>query len=134
MSTDSSRQHFETFLEDMIAGRYDEARGRLAEDVVWHLPPFAKTPPFVGQEAVMKFMRDTPAALYQPGTMRLELDAVTFDEPFASCLGTLRATTRHGARYENRYVFFARMRDGLLSEVWELLDSAAFLEQTRPPA
>lgn len=133
MSTAAIRQQFETFLKDMIGGRYDEAGARLAADVVWHLPPFAKVPPFEGYDAVMKFMREAPASLYQPGSMSIEMQAVTYDEPYASCLATLRATTRHGRPYENRYVFFARVREGLLAEVWEMLDSAVFQEQTRRP-
>jgi ketosteroid isomerase-like protein len=133
MSTVSSRQQFEAFLEDMIAGRYDDVSGLLAPDVVWHLPPFVGIPPFEGHEAVMKFMRETPAAIYQPGSMRIEIHAATFDPPHASCLSTLRATTRHGQPYENQYMFFARLRDGLLEEVWELLDTAVFERLTRPP-
>ena len=134
MSTVSSRQQFETFLEDMIAGRYDDVSPLLTRDVVWHLPPFAGIAPFEGHEAVMKFMRDTPAAIYQPGSMSIEIHAATYDEPHASCLATMRATTRHGQPYENRYMFFARLREGLLEEVWELLDTAVFQQQTRPPA
>jgi ketosteroid isomerase-like protein len=134
MSTDSPRQQFESFLDEMIEGRHDDAARRLAPDVLWHLPPFAKQAPFDGREAVRGFMRDAQAAFYQPGTLSIEKHAVTWDEPFASCLATLRATTRHGGPYENRYVFFARLENGLLAEVWEMMDSLRFVEQTRAPS
>ena len=134
MPVDSPRQQFESFLDEMIGGRHEAAAERLAPDVVWHLPPFANQEPFDGREAVLRFMREAPAAFYAPGTLRIEKHAVTFESPFASCLATLRATTRHGAPYENRYVFFARLEDGLLAEVWEMMDTARFQEQTRAPA
>lgn len=133
MSGDSGRQQFDAFLDEMIGGRHDEAGARLASDVVWHLPPFAKLPPLVGHEAVMDFMRKAPAAFYRPETMRLEKHALTWDDPFASCLATLRATTRHGRPYENRYVFFARLHHGRLAEVWEMMDTAVFQALTRAP-
>ena len=33
----------------------------------------------------------------------------------------------------NRYAFFARLRRGLLCEVWELLDTASLQAQLRAP-
>jgi len=117
----------------MIGGDHDAAAQRLAPDVVWHLPPFADPGVFRGREAVLAFMRNAPAAFYEDGTLRIEKHAVTWEEPFASCLATLRATTKHGQPYENRYVFFARLADGLLAEVWEMMDTVRFQEQTRAP-
>lgn len=127
------RAIFEGFLFDMIAGRYEEIAPKLAVDVVWHLPPFAKQPPMEGREAVLRFLQEAAAAFYQEGSMRLEPVAFTAEDGFASCLATLRATTRHGRPYENRYGFFTRLHEGLLIEVWEILDSVVLLEQTRNP-
>ena len=127
------REIFERFLVDMIAGRYDEIASKLAPEVVWHLPPFARQPPMEGREAVLRFLREASAAFYQEGSMRLEPIAFMAEDGFASCLATLHATTRHGQPYENRYGFFARLHEGLLVEVWEVLDSVLLLEQTRKP-
>ena len=66
------REIFERFLVDMIAGRYDEIASKLAPEVVWHLPPFARQPPMEGREAVLRFLREASAAFYQEGSMRLE--------------------------------------------------------------
>ena len=134
MSTDSPRQQFESFLDEMIGGDYEAAARRLAPDVVWHLPPFASPGVFEGIDAVKGFMRDAQAAFYEPGTLRIEKHAVTWEDPWASCLATLRATTRHGKPYENRYVFFARLENGLLVEVFEMMDTVRFQQQTRPPS
>lgn len=125
------REIFQSFLFDMIAGRHDQVSPVLAENVVWHLPPFAKQPPMEGRDAVLKFLHEAPAAFYEPGTMRIEPIELAAEAGFASCLATLRATTKHGMPYENRYGFFARIDDGRLVEVWELLDSAVLLEQMR---
>lgn len=129
--SESDRDLFRTFLFDMIEGRHDRVSPVLDEDVVWHLPPFAKQDPMRGRDAVLKFLTEAPASFYEPGTMRIEPVEILAGDGFASCLATLRATTKHGMPYENRYGFFARLRQGRLTEVWELLDSAVLLEQMR---
>lgn len=130
MST-SDRQVFRSFLFDMIEGRHESVAPVLAEDVVWHLPPFAKQEPMKGRDVVLKFLAEAPAAFYEPGTMSIEPIELACEGGFASCLATLRAMTKHGMPYENRYGFFGRIADGRLVEVWELLDSAILLEQMR---
>lgn len=124
-------QRFERFLGDMIGGRHDRVAPVLSEDVVWHLPPFAKSPPLEGRPAVLDFLEKAPAEYYAPGSSKLEIELLTVDGELASCQGTLRATTRRGMPYENRYVFFARFRGELICEVWELMDTVAFQEQLR---
>ena len=122
---------FETFLFAMIGGRLDEVRPLLAPDVLWHLPPFAKAPPFEGVEAVMRFLEEAPAQFYAPGSMTIEPVFTSVEAGNAACLATLRATTKHGKPYENRYGFFARVRRGQLVEVWELLDTVRMQEQMK---
>ena len=130
----ADREIFEHFLFDMVGGRHDKVAAVLDASVVWHLPPFARQPPMQGREAVLKFLAEAPVAFYEPGTMQIEPTEFAVEEGFASCLATLRARTKHGTPYENRYGFFASIRGGLLTEVWELLDSALLLEQMKPPS
>ena len=127
------RARFERFLHDMIEGRHDAVAPLLADDVRWHLPPFAKQPPIEGKGAVLKFLAEAPSLYSAPGSMKLEPRIVTADGPFVSCLATLRATTKRGAPYENRYVFFARLEGERLREVWEMMDTVHFQEQLRAP-
>lgn len=130
MATDD-RTRFEHFLRDLIEGRHAECAELLAPDVVWHVPPFAGQPPLEGREVVLDFLRAAVSRLYEEGSMRIEPDLVTVVDGQAACLATLRGRTRRGLPYDNRYAFFARMRDGLLCEVHELMDSARFLEQVQ---
>ncbi|MEE2679943.1 MAG: nuclear transport factor 2 family protein [Myxococcota bacterium] len=128
---ETDREIFETFLFDLIAGRSERVAAVLDDQVVWHLPPFARQPPLEGPEAVLRFLAEAPAAFYKPGTLEIEPMEFAVENGIAACLATLRATTRHGAPYENRYVFFARLREGRLVEVWEILDSAVLLDQMK---
>ncbi len=130
----TDRDVFENFLFDMTGGRLERVAPVLDDAVVWHLPPFAKQSPLHGRDAVLRFLEEAPKAFYEPGSIRLEPISFAVEDGFASCLATLRATTRHGQPYENRYGFFARLRDGRLVEVWELLDSVRLFEQMEKPA
>lgn len=125
----SDRDLFRDFLSDMVEGRHDRVARVLAENVVWHMPPFAKQPPMRGRAAVLQFLAEAPASFYEPGSMSIEPHELAVENGFAACLATMRATTTHGMPYENRYAFFARLQDGQLTEVWELLDSAVLLDQ-----
>ncbi len=127
----NDREVFEAFLFDMIEGRHDLVSPVLDQNVRWHLPPFARQPPMQGRDAVLRFLAEAPAAFYAPGSMKIEPIEFFVQDGLAACLATLRATTKHGAPYENRYGFFARLEEGRLVEVWELLDSAVLLEQMK---
>lgn len=129
MSEDRSR--FERFLFDMIEGRHDAAAELLSEEVRWHMPPFADSPPIEGKAKVTAFMKDAPKAYYQPGSMRIEPIFVSVENGNAACIAKLFATTKKGKPYENLYAFFARIRDGKLCEVWELMDTVKFQQQLR---
>lgn len=125
----SDREIFESFLFDMVEGSHELVAAVLAGDVVWHMPPFAKQRPLNGRDAVLKFLAEAPASVYAPGSMRIEPIEIAAERGFASCLATITAQTIHGMPYENSYGFFARIRDGKLTEVWELVDGATFQEQ-----
>ncbi|MEE2677931.1 MAG: nuclear transport factor 2 family protein [Myxococcota bacterium] len=127
----TDREIFEAFLFDLVAGRHERVAAVLDDRVLWHLPPFARQPPLEGPDAVLRFLAEAPAAFYAPGTLEIEPVEFAVANGIAACLATMRATTRYGAPYENRYVFFARLSAGRLVEVWEVLDSAVLLDQMK---
>lgn len=127
----SDREIFESFLFDMIEGRHELVAAVLSNDVVWHLPLFAKQPPMAGRDAVLRFLSAGPEGIYEPGSLRIQPVGLAAEDGFASCLATITATTANGMPYENSYGFFARIRDGKLIEVWELVDGVTFQEQLR---
>ena len=125
------RVMFESFLRDMIEGRPERCAPALAPDVVWNLPPFARMEPLRGHDAVMEFVRNGSAPYYEAGSLTIEFHQVMLDAGNAGCRATLRATTKRGMPYENAYAFFARIVDGKLAEVWEMMDTVRFQEQLR---
>ena len=129
--SDRDRAMFQQFLADMIGGRPEACEPLLAVDVVWHWPPFANQPPMKGRAEAMQFVRDGAKPYYEEGTLSIEFGGVMVQDGQAGCRATLRGTTKHGMPYENAYAFFARIAGGKLVEVWEMMDSARFLEQLR---
>ncbi|MFI5394952.1 MAG: nuclear transport factor 2 family protein [Candidatus Binatia bacterium] len=119
------------FIEAMLALDLSTLASMLADDVVWHLPPFAKRPPLRGRDAVLTFVQDAQAAYYQAGTLSLEPTMVVADSDSAAVLGTLRGRTIRGRDYENTYSFVFRISGGRVIEAWELLDTAHLLAQMR---
>ena len=133
-TTPSSQDHhdeerFAEFLQNMIRGQSTPLAEALHPEVVWHLPPFARQGPVHGIPDVLKFLQEGAAAVYQPDSLSLEPEILSVREGKASCLATIRGRLRDGRPYENRYAFFARLADGRIAEVWEILDSALLLDQ-----
>ncbi|HEX7409356.1 MAG TPA: nuclear transport factor 2 family protein [Candidatus Binatia bacterium] len=119
------------FIEALLALDLPALTSTLADDVLWHLPPFAKRPPLQGRDAVLTFVQQAQAAYYEPGTLSLEPEMVVADSDSAAVLGTLRGRTIRGKPYENCYSFVFRIADGRVVEAWELLDTAHLLAQMR---
>ena len=108
-------------------------RAALAElihaDVTWHLPPFAKAEPKRGRAAAIEFLCTAGDAFYQPGSLALTPEVQALEGDRAVLVGWMTGTTLRGKRYENRYAFAMRFRDGQVIEAWELLDSKWLLDQ-----
>jgi ketosteroid isomerase-like protein len=119
------------FIEALLALDLPALTSMLADDVLWHLPPFAKRPPLQGCDAVLTFVQQAQAAYYEPGTLSLEPEMVVADADSAAVLGTLRGRTIRGKAYENCYSFVFRIAGARVVEAWELLDTAHLLAQMR---
>lgn len=115
----------------MFARRWEDARRLLADDAVWNLPPSLKLPRLEGGDAVVEFLSTAPDTVYEPGTLRLEPIQISVEDGNAACFAKVYATTRRGKPYENVYGFFARIGNGRLQEVFELLDTVNFREQLK---
>jgi ketosteroid isomerase-like protein len=123
------REVLERIFPAMFAKDRATLGALLAEDVVWHLPPFAKAKPRRGREKAIDFLCAAPDAFYQPGSLSLEPELVAVEGDRAMLLGWMTGTTRAGGPYENRYAFAMRFRAGQIVEAWELLDSKRLFEQ-----
>jgi len=123
------REVLERLFPAMFAKDRSTLEALIAEDVTWHLPPFAKAKPRRGRQAVIDLLCAAPDAFYRPGSLALEPELVAVEGDRAMLLGWMTATTRSGGPYENRYAFAMRFRDGQIVEAWELLDSKRLFEQ-----
>lgn len=103
----------------------------LAEDVLWHVPPFTRERfgDLKGQEAVIEFLCGAGDDFYERGSFAFTADAKAVEDDQAVVIATLRATTVDGNPYSNRYAFGFRYEDGRIAEAWELMDSKFFETQ-----
>lgn len=128
---DTDRQIFEDFLDAMFGRRWDVAGGLLADAAVWNFPPSMKLPRLEGRDAVVEFLSTAPDTVYEPGSLRLDPIQISVEDGNAACFAKVYATTKRGKPYDNVYGFFARIGDGHLEEVFELLDTVSFREQLK---
>ncbi len=125
----------QTILERFFPAMFESDRETLgslfAEDVVWHVPPFVEQRfgDLKGRETVVEFLCAAGDEFYVPGSFSLGIEVQAAEEDRAIVLGRMSATTAKGDPYSNRYSFGFRFRDEVISEVWELLDSAHFESQ-----
>jgi len=102
------------------------------DDVTWRLnhslPPNIAGP-HTGKDAVTGFNDAVFNKIYQPGSVRVDIHDELGDEASSVVRFDFHATSRRGHAYDVEYVLFAKTRDGLVSEVIELLDTQASTEQ-----
>ncbi len=124
-------------------GDCDALAAMYTDDVTWRLnhslPPNIAGP-HLGKEAVTGFNNAVFNKIYQPGSVRVVVHEELGDEASSVVRFDFHATSRRGHAYDVEYVLFVKTRDGLVSEVIELLDTQASTEQHqgndvgRPPA
>ena len=113
-------------------GDCDALAALYTDDVTWrlnHSLPANIAGPHVGREAVTGFNQAVFNKIYQPGSVRVVIHDELGDEASSVVRFDFHATSRRGHAYDVEYVLFARTRDGLVSEVIELLDTQASTEQ-----
>lgn len=113
-------------------GDCDALAAMYTDDVTWRLnhslPPNIAGP-HVGKEAVTGFNNAVFNKIYQPGSVRVVIHDELGDEASSVVRFDFHATSRRGHAYDVEYVLFVKTRDGLVSEVIELLDTQASTEQ-----
>jgi len=94
-----------------------------AEDVVYHLKG---TTPVSGSYRGLKSIVDdffTPWRRQIEGNLVITVDELIGEGERVVALGRGESTTIHGLPYNNDYAFVFRVRDGLITEVIEYLDT-----------
>ena len=113
-------------------GDIDAMAAMYAPDITWRLnrslaPNIAG--PHVAADAVVTFNRAVFEKFYEPGSVAVEIHDELGDALSSVVRFDFSATTRRGQPYDVEYVLFATTRNGLISEVIELLDTHASNEQ-----
>ncbi len=125
------REIFEEFLDALFGRRWERVGELLADDAVWNMPPSLGLAGLEGRDAIVAFLSTAPDTVYEPGSLRLEPIQISVEAGNAACFANVSATTKRGKPYRNVYGFFARIRGGVLEEVFELLDTVSFREQLK---
>jgi ketosteroid isomerase-like protein len=115
------------FLNAMGARDVDALTRMLAESAVWHTPP-STMPPFqgehVGRAAVLKFLTGAGGALFEKGTLRIDITKLITEGDQVAIQCRMKARAIAGFDYENQYAFFFRFANGQIIEIWENADTA----------
>ena len=121
-TTDRNKQLVLEAWDAFWRGDIDAGMSRLADDVVWIVPGnnrFAGT--LAGKDAVRRF-RFAARELFSE--MEREVVGIYADGDTVVMESAVRARLRSGAPYENNGVLVLEMRDGLVQNVREYLDTA----------
>lgn len=109
---------------DLVASGSPEIATLFAEDAVWVTPqssPMGRR--HEGKQAVLALMSGG-VGLYDPETpMDIQRDAVAATGETVFVEMTMNARTGQGEPYRNHYVFVFQIRDGLIVEIHEHLDT-----------
>ena len=119
-SADTVRRIF-SHLE---SGSGDEFFAHVADDVDWTVEG---THPLAGRYASKaEFHAHTFARLNKilPGGTQLHVENVLIDDDWAVAELRSHAVARNGMRFDNRYCWVMRFKDGMIVEVRAYLDSA----------
>lgn len=130
--TKSRKDNAQRLLEAMADGEKDVLTRLVAEDVAWWGPPSAAAQglprPLTGREQVIPLIAD-PTMYFRPGTRRWSVHHLVEEGELVAVHANLQGETAGGAPYSNEYHFLVRFEGGVIAEVWEHVDTAAFAEQ-----
>ncbi|WP_336965208.1 nuclear transport factor 2 family protein [Sphingobium aquiterrae] len=123
---------------DNLAARLVRALGDLTalellytDDVVFHLPSSLVDDAIRGKANVMAMHRQVWTSIYHPVVEVEILDTLAQDSLSAARFVYRARFKSTNEAYQNEYTFFVRGREGMISEVFEGVDSHRFV-QLRP--
>ena len=117
------------WLDVLPEGRFDDLPGRISPDFVLRLP---YAPPGVPEEFRGRELAQLVLSASAKGRSKLILADVTMlrteDPELVVTTATGKATMANGRIYENSYVIFTRIRDGMVIEHIEYLNPLKVIE------
>lgn len=113
------------YLDVLVAGDLEGIRECFAPDATWTI--FGDLPiagPWHGRDEIVdEFLATVGARLFRAGTQSFEFPLMIGDGENVALEWRVRAQSAAGAEYENSYCGIFIVREGLIAEVREYLDS-----------
>jgi ketosteroid isomerase-like protein len=135
MDTNDAKTAVLDFLKAMADRDIEALRRRLTAAARWWGPPSSAGQfdrPLVGAERVADLAGGRTLGSFRPGTTTWDVIHMTAEGGFVASLMTRRAVGASGRPYEAQYHWLFRFEDGLIAEVWEVLDTALARAQLAP--
>ena len=113
------------YVTAVEAGDEVAIRAVFAEDAVWtiHAGDLPISGTWRGRDSVMGEFLMAALSYYEPGSVRLEITAMTAEQDRVVLQWTSRARTRSGRPYENGCIGVFTVRDGKILAVREYMDT-----------
>ena len=114
------------------AGDLEGTRACLAEDCVrvFTRPGIRADPNTVGRDEILGNLPHL--ALYQPGTLEMEVEHIVAEGAMVALQFVIRAVTAAGKPYENFYHFLFECHGGRITKFWEYCDTLYGAQLLRP--
>jgi uncharacterized protein len=128
VSTEKPKQVVTDFLVALVNDDTGTMRPLVANDVKWWVPQsaastFGLARPLDGWENVPWFGGDGWKG-FKPGTSRVTVHHLVAEGEFVSAHYNRTALRANGNPYDTEYNMLFRLRDDLIVEVWEVVDTA----------
>jgi ketosteroid isomerase-like protein len=120
----TNRETIERYVHALQHGDIRTVEASFAEDASWTLAgrlPLSGT--WDGRDAIMTDFLGQIGALYEPGSVRIEVTSLTAEGDRVALEWTSRARTSDGEPYENHCAGVFTLADGRITAVREYMDT-----------
>lgn len=125
MTSDANKALVQRFFTAMGRGDREGLAALLADDARWVIPRGAPAHAgtHVGRAEIIDILVGAPQDMFVPGTTSIDIRAVIAEGEYVVVPARVRATTPRGRQYDNEYVFIFRIAGGVVTELYEHLDT-----------
>jgi len=114
------------FFDTLSTGDFAAIGEFFTDDSVWMVNDVARgLPAQRGRRAIVEdFLRPVREGLFEPGDPKIEVRSMLSEGNWVAAETTGRGTLRNGNRYENQYMFIARIDGDKVKFLREYMDTA----------
>jgi uncharacterized protein len=121
------------FFATLSTGDFDAIGEFFDDDSVWQVSNVARGHPAQrGRQAIIEdFLRPVRESLFEPGDPKVEVVRVIAEGDWVVAETVGRGTLRNGKKYQNAYVFVARVSGDRVKYLREYMDTAYAFDVSR---